>query len=62
LAVGINQQHTSIGRTSASQQSGDAKGSIGGGCRFADTPFVIGEKKASHDWGFLRKLIRRNRL
>ena len=43
-------QYTGIGHASVSQHPCDTKCSIGGGCRFTNTPFVIGENEnTSHD-------------
>jgi len=53
LRVGIDQQHTAVGRIGAAQQLTDAERDIGGGCRFPDTPFVIGENEHTSHCHFL---------
>src|SRR5690606_40817429 len=53
LTVSINQQYTGIGSASASQHSCDTERGIGGGCRFADTPFVIRKNENASHCSFL---------
>ena len=43
LAVGIDQQYTAVRRSRPAQDAGDPECDIGGGCRFPDPAFMIGE-------------------
>jgi hypothetical protein len=60
LTVSVDQQNTWVRRSGPVQNPGDTEGDIGGGCRFADTPFMVGEYKNAGHCLFLMTLMNLN--